>query len=105
MRSRLLKNFLLGLVGAVVIAVAISLFTAVTATPHLSYTITSLGTLGDYPITFPSRINDLGQVAILIDAVAAVPFPWVNSQPVSVENLIKFRGKRFREVAPKTPEY
>ncbi|HEY9742289.1 MAG TPA: hypothetical protein V6C90_17525 [Coleofasciculaceae cyanobacterium] len=62
MRSRLLKNFLLGLMGAVVIAVAISLFTAVTATTGLSYTVTGLGTLGDYPITLPLRINDLGQV-------------------------------------------
>ncbi len=49
--------------GAVIIAVGISLFTAVTATPRLSYTVTGLGTLGDYPYTFPYRINHLGQVA------------------------------------------
>jgi multidrug efflux pump subunit AcrB len=63
MSSRLLKNFLLGLVGAVIIAVGISLFTAVTATPRLSYTVTGLGTLDDYPYTFPYRLNHLGQVA------------------------------------------
>lgn len=96
MRRRLLKNFLLGLVGAVVIAVAISLFTAVTATPRLSYTITGLGTLGDYPYTFPYRINDLGQVAgwSRIDFDFPIPlakpqrgFLWRNSKMINLNTL------------------
>jgi probable HAF family extracellular repeat protein len=62
MHRRLLRNFLRGLVGAVVLTIVISLFTTATATPRLSYTVTDLGTLSSYPLTKPFRINDAGQV-------------------------------------------
>jgi probable HAF family extracellular repeat protein len=62
MRRHLLINFLLGLVGAVVLAVAISLFTTATATTSFHYAVTDLGALDGYSLTFPYRINDLGQV-------------------------------------------
>jgi hypothetical protein len=54
MHSRLLKNFLLGLVEAVVIATAISVFNDVTTALRFSYSVTDLGTLGDY---IPSLID------------------------------------------------
>lgn len=62
MRNRLLKNFLLGLVGVVILAVAISIFTSTTAAPRFYYSVTDLGALDDYPLTTPWRINDSGQV-------------------------------------------
>jgi probable HAF family extracellular repeat protein len=82
MHRRLLRNFLLGLVGTVVLTLAISLFTAATATPRLSYTVTDLGTLSDYPITAPYRINDVGQVVGVsrIIARAERAFLWQNGQ-------------------------
>jgi hypothetical protein len=45
MRSRLLKNFLLGFVGVVVIATLISVFTATNAAPRFYYSVTDLNPL------------------------------------------------------------
>ena len=64
MHHRLLRNFLLGLVGVVVIAVGISFFTATTAAPRFYYSVTVLGILDNYPLTRPFRINNSGQVAV-----------------------------------------
>jgi probable HAF family extracellular repeat protein len=46
MKTRRFRNFLLGLVGVLVIALGLSIFTATTAAPSLSYTVTDLDTLG-----------------------------------------------------------
>jgi probable HAF family extracellular repeat protein len=46
MKARRFRNFLLGLVGVLVIALGLSIFTATTAAPSLSYTVTDLGTFG-----------------------------------------------------------
>jgi probable HAF family extracellular repeat protein len=62
MTRRLLRNFLLSFVGAVVLAVAISLFPAVTATTTFYYAVTEINPLSGYPYTVPREINDLGQV-------------------------------------------
>ncbi len=61
MLNRLLQKFLLGLVGALMIALAIS-FTAATATTSFYYDVTDLGTLpGDTGSTAYS-INEAGQI-------------------------------------------
>lgn len=86
MHSRLLGNFILGLVSAVAIAIAISLFSAATATTRFYYSVTDLGTLNDYPYTFPYRINDLAQAVgwSRIDFATSLPptsqraFLWQN---------------------------
>lgn len=62
MRKRLMKNLWLTFVSTVVIAIAISIFTATTATPRFYYSVTDLGTLDGNRFTSPFRINDLGQV-------------------------------------------
>ena len=46
MKTRWLRNFLVGLLGAVVIGLG-SLFTATTATPRFYYSITQLGISGN----------------------------------------------------------
>jgi probable HAF family extracellular repeat protein len=46
MKARRFRNFLLGLVGVLVVALGLWIFTATTAVPRLSYTVTDLGTLG-----------------------------------------------------------
>jgi probable HAF family extracellular repeat protein len=61
MHGRLLRNFSLGLLGAVFIALAISMFTATTATTSFYYSVTDLGTLGgNYSGAYD--INDMEQV-------------------------------------------
>lgn len=63
MHNRLVKNFWLTLISTVVIAIAISVFTATTAAPNFYYSVTDLGSLSaDFPVTQPRRINNLGQV-------------------------------------------
>lgn len=61
MNARWLRNFLLSLLGALVIALGLSLFTATTATSNFYYSITDLGTLGGR-VTDAYGINDAGQV-------------------------------------------
>jgi probable HAF family extracellular repeat protein len=66
MNSRLLRNFflsLVGLVGAVVLAVTISWFTATTAATTFYYAVTEINPPAGYSNQFsPRGINDLGQV-------------------------------------------
>jgi probable HAF family extracellular repeat protein len=67
MTTRLVNKLLLGLVGAVVIAIGNSKFTAVTATTSFSYSVTDLGTLsGNNSLSrencYAEGINDQGQV-------------------------------------------
>jgi probable HAF family extracellular repeat protein len=62
MTSRLLKNFSKALLGTVVVAVAISLFTVATATASVSYSVTDLGILPGDTISYAYNINDVGQV-------------------------------------------
>jgi hypothetical protein len=45
MKTRL-RNFLIGLVGAVIIALGLSILTATTAATSFFYTVTDLGSLG-----------------------------------------------------------
>lgn len=81
MHSHSLRNFLLGLVGAVVFTALISLFTAVTATPRFYYSVTDLGTLTGYQHSVGMRINDLGQVvgySYGADFQAVHAFVWQN---------------------------
>lgn len=61
MPKRLLGKFLLGLVGAVVIAVGISLFTATQATTTFFYAVTELSSSGDYQ-DVAYDVNNSGQV-------------------------------------------
>ena len=61
MKTRWLRNFLVGLLGAVVIGLGLSLFTATTATPSFYYSITKLGSSGNLE-DFTWGINDAGQV-------------------------------------------
>jgi probable HAF family extracellular repeat protein len=66
MNSRLLRNLLLGLiglVGAVVLAITLSWFTATTAATTFYYAVTEINPLVGYPyLSTPWRINDVGQV-------------------------------------------
>lgn len=89
MRNRLLKNFWLTLVGTVVIALAISIFTATTATPRFYYSVTDLGTIGDYTSTRPWRINDLGQVVGSVRNYygSERAFLWQNGQMTNLGTL------------------
>jgi probable HAF family extracellular repeat protein len=61
MKTHWLRNFVLGLVGAVVIALGLSIFTASSATTSFSYSVTDLGTLGG-SFSQAYGINDKGQV-------------------------------------------
>ncbi len=62
MKTHWLRNFVLGLVGAVVIALGLSIFTAITATPSFSYVVSDLGTLNGYSSSQAKALNDAGQV-------------------------------------------
>ncbi len=62
MKTHWLRNFVLGLVGAVVIALGLSIFTAITATPSFSYVVSDIGTLNGYSSSQASDLNDAGQV-------------------------------------------
>ena len=59
---RLLKKFLIGFLGAVLIGLGISQFSASNADVTFYYAITDLGTLGSDPFAFPVAINNAGQV-------------------------------------------
>ena len=59
---RLFKKFLLGFLGAVLIGLGISQFSASNADVTFYYAVTDLGTLGSDPFTYPMSINDAGQV-------------------------------------------
>lgn len=59
---RLFKKFLVGFLGAVLIGLGISQFSASNADVTFYYAVTDLGTLGSDPFTYPSAINDTGQV-------------------------------------------
>jgi probable HAF family extracellular repeat protein len=61
MKTRRFRNFLIGLVGTVVIAVGLTLFTTATATTPSYYAVTNLGTLGGSN-SYAFGINDTGQV-------------------------------------------
>jgi probable HAF family extracellular repeat protein len=61
MKTRWLRHFLLGLVGALVIALGVSIFTATTAATRFYYSITDLGTLGGSE-SYAMSINDMGQI-------------------------------------------
>ncbi|MBD1804346.1 DUF3466 family protein [Microcoleus sp. FACHB-SPT15] len=61
MKTRWLRHFLLGLVGALVIACGLSIFTATTAATRFYYSITDLGTLGGSE-SYALSINDVGQI-------------------------------------------
>jgi probable HAF family extracellular repeat protein len=89
MHHRLMKNFWLTLVGTVVIAIAISLFTAATATGRFYYSVTDLGTIGDYTFTVPLRINDLGQVVGYVrnPQRSERAFLWQNGQMTNLGTL------------------
>lgn len=62
MKIHYFRNFLLGLAGALLIALGLSLFTATTATTTFYYAVTDLGTLGGYSGISANSINDAGQV-------------------------------------------
>ena len=59
---RLFKTFLISFVGAVLIGLGISQFSASNADVTFYYAVTDLGTLGSDPFTYPMSINDAGQV-------------------------------------------
>ena len=61
MKTRRIRNFLISLVGTVVIAVGLSLFTTATATTPSYYAVTNLGTLGGRN-SYAFDINETGQV-------------------------------------------
>ncbi|HEY9638265.1 MAG TPA: hypothetical protein V6D14_33050 [Coleofasciculaceae cyanobacterium] len=61
MKTRLLRNFWIGLVGAAVMALGLSILTHTSAAITFSYTITDLGTFGGTN-SYASGINDAGQV-------------------------------------------
>jgi probable HAF family extracellular repeat protein len=61
MKTRRFRNFLIGLVGTVVIAVGLTLFTTATATTPSYYAVTNLGTLGGSN-SYAFGINETGQV-------------------------------------------
>jgi probable HAF family extracellular repeat protein len=85
---RLFKQSLLGLVGAVVIALAVSMLTATTAATSFSYTITDLGT-GE-----AHGINDRGQVVgVSYTSEGAHAFKWRNGTMTDLGTL----GGHFSE--------
>lgn len=61
MKTRWLRHFSLGLVGALVIAFGLSIFTATTAATRFYYSITDLGTLGGSS-SYALSMNDMGQI-------------------------------------------
>ncbi|NEQ24460.1 MAG: hypothetical protein F6K28_36200 [Microcoleus sp. SIO2G3] len=61
MKTRWLRHFLLGFVGALVIAFGLSIFTATTAATRFYYSITDLGTLGGSE-SYALSMNDMGQI-------------------------------------------
>ncbi|HEY9603614.1 MAG TPA: hypothetical protein V6C85_18505 [Allocoleopsis sp.] len=98
MHHRLLRNFLLGLVGVVVIAIAVSLFTATTATPRFYYSVTPLGTLNNYPLTLPLRINNSGQVVGMSQTTNRLKehaFLWQNGNMTDLGTLGGDKSRAF----------
>jgi probable HAF family extracellular repeat protein len=73
MKNYRLRNFLLSLVGAVVITLGLSLFTATTATQSASYTIIDLGVVGGQGGA--NDINNRGQV---VGSANGGAFLWEN---------------------------
>jgi probable HAF family extracellular repeat protein len=61
MKTRWLRHFLLGLMGTLVIALGLSIFTATTAATRFYYSITDLGTLGG-SFSYALSMNDMGQI-------------------------------------------
>lgn len=88
MPKRSLRKFLLGFVGAFVITLGISLFTATTAATNFYYSITDLGTLGG-SYSDANAINDAGQVAgtSITSQNAQRAFLWQNSQMTELPTL------------------
>ncbi|HEY9709377.1 MAG TPA: hypothetical protein V6D48_14330 [Oculatellaceae cyanobacterium] len=87
MKTRWLINFLIGLVGALVIAVGLSLLTAATATVFFYYSITNLGILdaGNNGLSYFTNsaaygLNDQGLVIGQsgTNTGASFPFVWSN---------------------------
>jgi len=62
MKNQWLRNFLVGLVGAVVIALGISIVTATSATTNFFYSLPELGVLPHKTSSAAYGINDRGQV-------------------------------------------
>ena len=61
MKTRWLRHFLLGLVGVLVIAFGLLIFTATTAATRFYYSITDLGTLGGSE-SYALRISEVAQI-------------------------------------------
>jgi probable HAF family extracellular repeat protein len=80
MKARWLRNFLIGLIGAVVLGLGLSIFTAITATTSFSYVVTDLGILNGYTSSSPSELNDAAQVvgSALKSKADSRAFLWVN---------------------------
>jgi probable HAF family extracellular repeat protein len=98
MHHRLLRNFLLGLVGVIVIAVGVSLFTATTAAPRFYYSVTALGTLNNYPLTLPLRINNSGQVVGMSQTTNRLKehaFSWQNGNMTDLGTLGGDKSRAF----------
>jgi probable HAF family extracellular repeat protein len=88
------RNFLIGLVGALVIAVGLSIFTPSRATTLFYYSVTDLGTLGGTE-SFAYGINDGGQVvgAARTSSGSSQAFLWNNGQ---MRNLGTLGGNSSR---------
>ena len=90
MTTRLVKKFLFGLVGAVVLVLGISMFTAATSATRFYYSITDLGsTLYSEASHSPLGINDAGQVVGARPTPTSVnDFLWSNGTMTNLTPLV-----------------
>jgi probable HAF family extracellular repeat protein len=92
MKLRCVRNFLIGLIGALVISFGLSIFTATTATPSFYYSITDLGVFNPaiYHYSSGDAINDAGEATGLLRPIpsASIGFLWKNGTMQVLQGIV-----------------
>lgn len=100
MTRRLLKKFLVGLVGGVAIALSISIFYTATASTSFYYAITDLGNLDPSNVANYSNAYDINNSGLVVGKSITSVTQTGSSGPTGYEHAFKWKNDTMIDLEP-----